>query len=511
MSVELTPEQARVLAELAKRGAQEVRVPELAQELGLDQAQVAAAAVQLATLALLNVREEPYAEWSGTDYGRQYLAAGPPEWQLLGALAARGSATMAELPSLTGLDAKEVGQSIRPATQLGWVEKAGAELRVTDAGRAALGQPYPPKLANEVLSDGGRMTPEELAKAGVDCSQVLALYGPKNRFFDIREKTHRNLSLTEQGEAAVRAGAKGKREVTQLTPELLASGEWREVRFKPYDITLATEPRHPGKRHPLQLVIDRVRRAFLEMGFTEGASSWVESSFWDFDALFQPQDHPAREMQDTFYVARPGETPLPADAKLVERVRAAHENGGTTGSVGWQYRWDPDKAMKNILRTHTTATTVRALAGSPRPPRKVFCLGKVFRREAIDYKHLPIFLQVDGIIIDEHASFSSLLGTLGAFYERMGFSKYYFRPGFFPYTEPSVEVYIWHEEKQDWFEMGGAGIFRPEVTEPLGCTTPVLAWGLGIDRLAMLLYDMKDIRDLYLADTEWLKGVPRCR
>jgi len=118
---------------------------------------------------------------------------------------------------------------------------------------------------------------------------------------------------------------------------------------------------------------------------------------------------------------------------------------------------------------------------------------------------------VDGIIIDESASFSSLLGTLQAFYARMGFDKLDFRPAFFPYTEPSVEVYIWYEPKKDWVEMGGAGVFRLEVTEPLGCTTPVLAWGLGLDRLAMLSNGMEDIRDLYLVDLEWLKGVPQCR
>ncbi|MBK8230293.1 MAG: phenylalanine--tRNA ligase subunit alpha [Candidatus Eisenbacteria bacterium] len=509
MSIELTPEQARLLAELANGG--EARIPDLAARLSLDQAQVAAAATLLAQAGLVTLREEPYSEWSITDVGRGFVEAGPPEWRVLHLLAERGSATLGDLPALTGLDVKDVGQSIRPVTALGWVEKSGTDLQVTPAGRAAISAVYPPLAALERLADGERLTGTALQAEGIDPGAIIAIYGPKSRYFDIREKVHRYAALTEAGRSLAQSGVQARREVTQLTPELLASGEWREVRFKPYDISLATEPRHPGKRHPLQLVIDRVRRAFLEMGFEEASSSWVESSFWDFDALFQPQDHPAREMQDTFYVSRPERTPLPADAELVARVRAAHEDGGGTGSAGWQYRWDPRKAEKNILRTHTTATTIRALAAEPTGARKVFCLGKVFRREAIDYKHLPIFIQVDGIILDERASFSSLLGTLGAFYERMGFSKYYFRPGFFPYTEPSVEVYIWHEEKQDWFEMGGAGIFRPEVTEPLGCTSPVLAWGLGIDRLAMLLYDLKDIRDLYLADTEWLKGVPRCR
>jgi phenylalanyl-tRNA synthetase alpha chain len=164
-----------------------------------------------------------------------------------------------------------------------------------------------------------------------------------------------------------------------------------------------------------------------------------------------------------------------------------------------------------VLRTHTTASTVRELAREPTPPRKVFCVGPVFRREAIDYKHLPVFHQVDGIVIDEQASFATLLTLLRTFYSKMGFERIQFRPGFFPYTEPSVEVFVWMESRKDWFEMGGAGVFRTEVTEPLGCRTPVLAWGLGLERLAMFRFGIADIRALYLAHLDWLKETPLCR
>jgi len=148
---------------------------------------------------------------------------------------------------------------------------------------------------------------------------------------------------------------------------------------------------------------------------------------------------------------------------------------------------------------------------NPRPPRKVFCVGPVFRRETIDYKHLPVFHQVDGIVIDEKASFAALLTLLSTFYKKMGFDRIQFRPAFFPYTEPSVEVFVWMESRSDWVEMGGSGIFRPEVTEPLGCRVPVLAWGLGLDRLAMFRYGLKDIRELYLSHLDWLEEVPQCR
>ncbi|MCK4777053.1 MAG: phenylalanine--tRNA ligase subunit alpha, partial [Actinomycetia bacterium] len=108
---------------------------------------------------------------------------------------------------------------------------------------------------------------------------------------------------------------------------------------------------------------------------------------------------------------------------------------------------------------------------------------------------------------DKKGSFATLLGTLEAFYNKMGFEKFEFRPAFFPYTEPSVEIFVWHKEKKDWFEMGGAGIFRPEVTLPLGCTDTVLAWGLGLERLAMFRYNLKDIREIYMSNIKWLESV----
>lgn len=516
MSKALPPEQARVLEGL-KPGARE-RVPEVAERLGMDQAQVAAAAVTLHAEGWIEVEEEPYREWVLAEDARDQLGEGIPERRILRALLAHGGAgTMAELPAWSGLDAKQVGQSLRGLQARGWASKEGAALRATPAGQSAAEVPGEDERALEFLLDSAqkdgirRVDEGALIGAGIDVERARALLGTKNPFCEVRDKTHRWLCLTEAGAAFRSAGVESRREVSQITPELLVSGEWRNVDFKPYDVNLPTEPRYPGKTHPLQRVIERTRKAFLEMGFEEAVSPYVESGFWDFDALFQPQDHPAREMQDTFYVRTPGRSPLPPDAAMVDRVRRTHEDGGDTGSVGWRYRWDPKKAEQNVLRTHTTATTIRALAANPRGPRKVFSIGRVFRRETIDYKHLPIFYQVDGIIIDEGASLSSLMGTLGAFYESMGFDKFIFRPGFFPYTEPSLEVFIWHEEKQDWFEMGGSGIFRPEVTEPLGCTEPVLAWGLGLDRLAMLLYDRQDIRDLYLSDLEWLRKEPRCR
>ena len=167
-------------------------------------------------------------------------------------------------------------------------------------------------------------------------------------------------------------------------------------------------------------------------------------------------------------------------------MKATHEDGWETGSRGWRYSWSGQRAAQVVLRTHMTASSIEAIARNPEPPQKIFSIGKVFRRETVDDKHLPEFFQVDGIIIDEHATLASLLGTLAKFYERMGIPEVRFKPDFFPYTEPSVGVEVM--VRGNWLEMGGAGIFRPEVTQPFGCTAPVLAWGLGLERLAMVRF-----------------------
>jgi phenylalanyl-tRNA synthetase alpha chain len=194
----------------------------------------------------------------------------------------------------------------------------------------------------------------------------------------------------------------------------------------------------------------------------------------------------------------------------VKRVRETHENGGDSNSTGWDYAWNPELAKKTVLRTHTTAASVRQLWKNPRAPAKYFCIGRVFRRETVDYKHLPVFTQVDGIIVEDGASLAHLIAIISEFYKRMGFKKIEIRPSFFPYTEPSLEIQVWLEERQEWVEMGGAGVFRREVTAPLGCNAPVLAWGLGLERLAMLKYNVDDLRKLYISDFKWLSEVPSC-
>ncbi len=487
-----------------------LQVAQLASSLELDQSLVLAAAATLAEQGLLTRHEQSYTEYRIGKLGRTFAENGLPEREVASGLKrAGGQAQVKELPEHCALNAGQIGQSMRFLVGKGWATRRGGELELTPAGAELSDDPGADEALIAALAARQVATDAQLTDAGVDIAAATKLLEGRKGVFESKARSLRFLEATEQGREAAPT-ATLRKQVNLLTGEMLADGSWRDVDFRPYDMSLGTEPAFPGKVHPFRRVLEETRRVFLEMGFEEIVSPFVESGFWDFDALFQPQDHPAREMQDTFYVERPAVCELPEPA-LVEAVRRTHEDGGDTGGLGWGYTWNEDLAKSPVLRTHTTAATARALADNPVPPRKVFCVGKVFRRETVDYKHLPVFYQVDGIIIDKDASFASLLGTLEAFYRKMGFEKFEFRPAFFPYTEPSVEVFVWLESKQDWVEMGGAGVFRPEVTKPLGCDVPVLAWGLGLERLAMFRYELADIRQIYVADLQWLKEAELCR
>jgi phenylalanyl-tRNA synthetase alpha chain len=506
-----------VLTALARRDGP-AGIRDVADEIGQDQSKVTAACLGFAEQGLVRIDEHERTEYRIGP--KAPPGAALPERVIIGALAAAGEPrAIPEIAELTGLAPKEVGQSLRWLQAKGWATKQGKVLTITPAGLEAARRddlgPDERLVAALRPPEQGPARPWVAAAAlrdelGIDLDAAQKLLAGRAGMFEEKRRTLREVTLTESGRALVDGGIQLRKVVNQLTSELLVSGGWREVDLRPYDVSAAADPVFPGKEHPLVSIFQQTRRVFLEMGFEEIVSPYVESSFWDFDALFQPQDHPARDMQDTFYVARPRRCGLP-DTQLVDAVRRTHEDGGETGSVGWRYRWDGELARRPVLRTHTTASTIRALAQDPTPPRKVFCVGPVFRRETVDYKHLPVFHQVDGIIIDEEASFASLLGTLSAFYRKMGFDRFQFRPAFFPYTEPSVEVFVWLEEKRDWVEMGGSGMFRPEVTLPLGCTAPVLAWGLGLERLAMFRYGLTNISELYRAKIPWLKETPLCR
>jgi phenylalanyl-tRNA synthetase alpha chain len=509
MKHRISENQWLILSEL-KKAQQPVSIQEIQETTTIDQSQIASTFRFAEEQAWVTVSEQNRIELSAGEELTSAVDQGLPERRAIRLMRDQGFITMAELAKAAKTDGFAVNEVVKWGTQRQWLSKEGAELRLTETGRAQLDTLSGDEELLIRLSHTPLLFVDELPALGFDFEALRPILEKRTNLIRIKARTVRRALFTPAGEAAMQGEIEVIRERTTLSAEEIGSGEWKNLTLRRYDVTLPTERIFPAKVHLMQKIIAETRRAFLEMGFTEVVSPMVESAFWDFDALFQPQDHPARDMQDTFYLENPALAGLPAH-ETVQRVKATHENGGDTGSCGWGYQWSEEKARQNVLRTHCTATSIRALAADPSSPRKVFCVGKVFRNESISYKHLPEFFQVDGMIIDEKASFTTLLGTLQKFYQKMGFSQVRFKPSFFPYTEPSADINAYMESRDKWMEMGGAGIFRPEVTRPFGCKVPVLAWGLGLDRLAMLRYGISDIRELYWSDLEKITEVPLCR
>ena len=317
-----------------------------------------------------------------------------------------------------------------------------------------------------------------------------------------------NAGLTEAGRKIADHGIKEKKIVDRLTPDIIKSGTWKSKKLRSYDVKINVPNISGGKIHFVNQAIQYIKRIWLDMGFEEMTGSLVQTSFWDLDALFVPQDHPARDMQDTFYIKDPKYGKLPKE--LAKKVKETHENGWTTGSKGWQYKWSEPLAKENLLRTHTTALSAQTISKLRKEnlPAKFFSVGKVFRNETLSWKSLFEFIQVEGIVVDPNANFMNLKGYLKEFFAKMGFPDVRIRPAHFPYTEPSAEVDVWHPVKKQWVELGGSGIFRPEVVKPLlGEEVPVLAWGLGMERTIMEYYSIKDVRDVYKNDIKQLREI----
>ena len=295
---------------------------------------------------------------------------------------------------------------------------------------------------------------------------------------------------------------------TDLTTELLIDGKWEKSKFSKYNYNTLGKETNNGALHRLLCVREQIRSIFLEQGFEEmPTNNWVESSFWNFDTLFQPQQHPSRDMHDTFFLSKPARSHCQKIyPDYFERVKDIHEKGGY-GSIGWQYKWSCDEAEKNILRTHTTAVSSRMLflmaeefkKTGKFTPKKYFSIDRVFRNESLDNTHLAEFHQIEGFICDYNLGLGHLLGTIESYFKKLGLDKLRFKPAYNPYTEPSCEIYALHPNTKKWVEIGNSGVFRPEMLEPMGLPSniSVIAWGFSLERPAMIHYHLNNIRELF--------------
>ena len=425
--------------------------------------------------------------------GKRYVQQGLPEKMVLKVL--ERPLAIAEVKKEAGLDGDELSISLGLLKARGAIV-LGQKVERTSEGKALLSSGFEEELLLKKL-------PVRMSELSPQEKKIVRELKRRKELIEVKVEKIRSVMLTDLGRKLVKADM-SEEYVGQLSPALLRGGAWKGKKLRRYDVEINVPRVYPAKRHMVNQAVQYIRRVWLELGFKEMSGPLLESSFWNFDALFVPQDHPAREMQDTFYIK--GKADLP-EKGVVARVKKAHESG-VSGSAGWKYEWDPRKAMELVLRTHTTSLSARAIAHLKRDelPAKLFAVGRVFRNEALDWSHLFEFEQTEGIVVDEQVNFRHLLGYLKEFFGKMGFEKVRFRPGFFPYVEPGLECEVFHPVKKKWIELGGAGIFRPEVVVPLlGRDVPVLAWGLGMGRIIMDYWEMQDLRDLHRNDLDQLR------
>ncbi len=437
--------------------------------------------------------------------GQQYAKSLLPEARFLNALKSK-PLPLSEIKKSTGMSDDEIGASIgvlmrmraiEPATAVG--EKA---FKLSEAGKefARTGLKTQKFLSEKRFPAKAKELSEEERKIVADLKsrkEILAEEIVKNR----------TAALTETGKAVVKEASAIGETVDRLTPEMLATGKWKEAQFRSYDLTAPAPRVFFGKLQPYREFLEEVREKFVSLGFEEMTGPVVESEFWNMDALFMPQFHSARDIHDVYYIKEPKHaTDLPQ--QLVKKVKAAHENGFGTGSKGWRYEFSEEKTSRLIMRSQTTACSSRKMASADlKIPGKYFAVGRCFRYDVIDAKHLADFNQVEGIIVEENITLRHLIGLLKLFAKEFcNTDRVKVVPSYFPFTEPSASLYAKHPEL-GWMELGGAGVFRPEMVKPLlGRHMPVIAWGIGIDRIAMFKLGLNDIRELFSHDLAFLRS-----
>lgn len=464
---------------------------DFASQSGIDHNEIVNVIKSLHGFRLVDAQDIKREKWVLTNEGKLYAAAGSPEVQLFLAVPPEGI-SREELQRKVGPSVYKIGCS--QAIKNKWLEIGKQQVsrkvqQVEDTAKDLL-----TRIQNE----------EALSQADIDALKRRKLIAPQ---------TWKGYSVRKGPNYA----PKRKKVATDLTRENLQRGDWKELEFKEYNFNAKGQPAEGGHLHPLLKVRRQLQMIFLQMGFEEmPTNNFVESSFWNFDALFQPQQHPARDSHDTFFLQAPSTTKmLPED--YVERVKHVHEHGGY-GSRGYGYDWKREEANKNLLRTHTTAVSSRMLyllAQKPFAPKKYYSIDRVFRNEAVDRTHLAEFHQIEGLVCDRGLTLGDLIGVLQDFFSRLGMSQLRFKPAYNPYTEPSMEIFSYHEGLKKWVEIGNSGMFRPEMLLPMGLPEDVrvIAWGLSLERPTMILYGVDNIRDLFghKVDLGLIKRNPICR
>jgi len=440
-----------------------------------------------------------------TALGRTWAESGTPEARIVDYLSERGPASMQAICADLGLPQKDAGSAFGRLSREGVLSMTADKLVAAVPGaRSVRADSVAVLLQRAAAVEGGVLEDSSLSDAEREAMGDMAKKrGAADAAFRTADRETVTWTLTPEAAAVAEAlreqGATGD-EAGALTQEMLESGSWKGAAFRSYNIHSRPVRLMPGRRNPYVQFLESVKDKLASLGFEEFDGGLVETEFWNGDALFMPQFHSARDIHDVYYLAEPTRAKS-IEEPYLSRVAETHENGGRTGSRGWRYTFDRDFTRRLVLRSQGTVLSARKLPTAA-VPGKYFGIARCFRYDKVDATHLSDFYQTEGIVLGEDVSLRTLLGFLEMFaVEVAGAREVKYVPGYFPFTEPSVEVHVRHPVL-GWFELGGAGIFRPEVTEPLGVTVPVLAWGIGIDRMALMALGLNDLRELFSYDIE---------
>jgi phenylalanyl-tRNA synthetase alpha chain len=436
-------------------------------------------------------KEEKYIQL--TQDGKECIAKGSPEFEVLAFLkSAGGKSSKKEITEKFGKDHRGFSKAMQ-AKFVDYDNKT--DVLTIKAGLDA----------DKVLSNDENR--EQLKKFQADSNpnnydQNLVKNQQKLKHMTVETVKFFDIKIGKNFEAGL------QKQEADLTKELMADESWEKVKFKKYNYQTLGKEVSNGALHPLLRVRTQFREILLELGFQEmPTNNFIESSFWNFDSLFQPQQHPARDAHDTFFLVNPKFSKVQQNfPEYFGRVKEIHEIGGH-GSIGWKYNWSEEEASKNILRTHTTAVSSQMLYQLAQDykktgkftPKKYFSIDRVFRNESLDATHLAEFHQIEGLVADYNLGLGHLIATIEDFFQKFGIKKLRFKPAYNPYTEPSMEIFAYHDGLKRWVEIGNSGIFRPEMLLPMGLPedVSVIAWGLSLERPTMIHYGLKNIRDLF--------------
>ncbi len=499
---ELSQTEIKVLRLLIDSGGK-LSLEEIARKSGLADSAIARAILALSEKRMVKEHVEKTTELKLTEEGKIFAEKSLPE-RIVASIVyeAGGQMKLREALHKAGL-AENYGPIVT-----GWIaKKRWGKIQKSDSEIQIIIDGQPKKGDDEELLERLRQGKAKLESLPPN-SRGVAEELVRRRIVESRPKSEREVEITSSGRS-ITLTEPTREEVSFLTGEMIVSGEWEKTLLRSYNVSSPVPATFPGKYHPYTRFLRSVKEKLVALGFQEVAGPIVETAFVNCDCLFMPQDHPAREIHDLYYLKDPSRTSLKIYGNIVERVAKTHENGWKTGSKGWGYKYSLDEASRLILRSHGTTLSARTLMSKQlQIPGKYFAIARCFRPDLLDRTHLTEFNQAEGIILDSSLNLRNLLGILEMFAKEVaGADKVRYKPDYFPFTEPSIELQA-YKEGYGWMEFGGSGILRPEVTKPLGVDIPVLAWGLGIDRLYMMKRAIQDIRQLFTSDLQWIRIQP---